>query len=97
MYESDPERDYQQQVERGLAGNLAIRLVHGLLGQTFGVYLIEDLLLSAEIPASFTYPPRSRIVTRSAIRSSRRVRVANGLAFLSAIQTRVSQRPGPNL
>jgi hypothetical protein len=90
MYESDPERDYQQQVERDLPRNLAIRLVYGLLGQTFGAYLTEDLPLSAEIPASLTYPPRSRIATRSALRSSRRVRVVNGLAFLSAIQTRVS-------
>jgi hypothetical protein len=45
MYESDPERDYQQQVERDLPRNFAIHLVHGLLGQTFGAYLTKHLLL----------------------------------------------------
>jgi len=45
MYESDPERDYQQQVERDLPRNFAIPLVHGLLGQTLGAYLTEQLLL----------------------------------------------------
>jgi hypothetical protein len=57
MYESDPERDYQQQVERDLPRNFAIHLVHGLLGQTFGAYLTEHLLLGpARHPACTSYP-----------------------------------------
>ncbi|MEP5763306.1 MAG: MFS transporter [Halieaceae bacterium] len=34
MYESNAERDYQQQVKNDLPRNFAVHLVHGLLGQT---------------------------------------------------------------
>ncbi len=34
MYDTDAERDYQQQVQDNLRRNFAVHLVHGLLGQT---------------------------------------------------------------
>jgi len=34
MYESKPERDYREEVEKNLPRNFAVHLVHGLLGQT---------------------------------------------------------------